>query len=140
MTLEALKKAGIQFSFCRYAVVPEIPRVQDVMFALRLSREQEYYEFCLWNHSVYIGNIGLVIAAVSHQVLNQERYYESAARRFIARAIVDLCPETAKCLFVSAYVQALEIAGETPPPKSASRDTLIAACHCPEHRASAAQD
>lgn len=131
MNLEELKKAGICFDFCLNAVVPEIPYVQDVLFALRLTDEQKYYDFCVANCRTYIVNVGLVIAAVGYAIFDKDHYNETESRKAIARAIIDLCPEEAKCLFRSAYVEARKIVGEDIPPKGASRDELIATCRCP---------
>ncbi len=131
MDLEELKKAGIRFDFCPNAVVPEIPYVQDVLFALRLTDEQKYYDFCVANHRTYIVNIGLVIAAACYEIFDSEHYNETESRRAIARAIIELCPEEAKCLFKSAYVEAMQIVGEQVPSRGASRVELLAACMCP---------
>lgn len=124
MNLEELKKAGIHFDFCLNAVVPEIPYVQDVLFALRLTDEQKYFDFCVANCRTYIVNMGLVIAAVGYAIFDKDHYNETESRKAIARAILDLCPEEAKCLFRSAYVEARKIVGEDIPPADA-------ACTCP---------
>lgn len=134
MDLETFKNAGIRFDHSEHAVVPEIPRVQDVLFALRLVERQEDYEFCVNNHSPYVANVGLVIAATSDDVLNMRRYDEGEARKIIARAIVDLCPEEARCLFSSAYIEALKTAGQIVP-ELTSREQIIAACSCRKCRA-----
>lgn len=123
MDLETLKKAGIRFDFCPNAVVPEIPYVEDVLFALRLTGEQKYYDFCVANHRTYVVNIGLVIAAVGHVIFDRDNFNETESRKAIARAIIELCPEDAKCLFKSAYVEARKIIGEDVPP--------LTACTCP---------
>lgn len=134
MDLEELKRAGIRFDFCPDAVVPEIPYVEDVLFALRRTNEQKYYDFCVSNHRTYIVNVGLVIAAVSYAIFAAERYDEAEARRIIARAILELCPEEAKCLFNSAYVEAKKIVGEDVPPKDVDVKTLWQLCGCPRCR------
>jgi hypothetical protein len=135
MDLEELKRAGICFDFCPNAVVPEIPRVDDVLFALRLTDKQKYFDFCVANHRTYIVNLGLVIAAVGYAIFNTEHYNETESRKVIARAILELCPEEAKCFFRSAYVEAKRIVGEKVPSRGASRDDLIAACTCPRCQA-----
>lgn len=124
MNLEELKRAGIRFDFCPNAVAPEIPYVQDVLFALRLTDEQKNYDFCAANHVAYIVNVALVVAAVGYGVLCMEPYDQAEAKKIIARAIIELCPEEAKCLFQSAYMEAKRIVGEEIPPA----DT---ACTCP---------
>lgn len=100
-------------SYCQYAAVPEIPDVQDVLYALRLAEANRSYEFCLGNHPTYVMNVHLVAAKLASEVqiaamLHQQG--EAAARRYIAGKIVDLCPPEAKCLFVSAYVRAMCLA------------------------------
>ena len=124
MDLEELKKAGIRFDFCPNAVAPEIPYVEDVLFALRLTDEQKYYDFCVANHRTYIVNVGLVIAAVGYAVFDRDNFNEAESRKAIARAIIELCPEEAKCFFRSAYMEAKRIVGEEIPPADA-------ACLCP---------
>jgi len=131
MDLEELKKAGIRFDFCPNAVAPEIPYVEDVLFALRLTDEQKYFDFCVANHRTYIVNVGLVIAAVGYAIFDREHYNEAESRKAIARAIIELCPEEAKCFFRSAYVEAKKIVGEEVPPRGANRDEFSAACMCP---------
>lgn len=113
MSLEKFKKAGITFS-CggEGTCVPEIPRIQDVLYALRLSDEEEYYSFGLGNHQVYNANVHLVAAAVGFEVTFGPKSDEEI-RRIIAQAIVDLCPEHVRCLFQGACVDARQVAGET---------------------------
>ncbi len=134
MNLEELKKAGIHFDFCPNAVAPEIPYVQDVLFALRLTDEQKCFDFCVANHRTYIVNVGLVIAAVGYAIFDREHYNEAESRKAIARAIIDLCPEEAKCLFRSAYVEAKQIAGDWVSPKGVDVRTLWKLCGCPRCR------
>ena len=129
--LEKFKKAGICFSYSTFAAVPEIPRVADVLFALRLSEHEENYSFCVNNHEIYVANVHLVAAAVCFEVLFMRPYDEAKARKIIAKAIVDLCPEEARCLFESAFVDAKIAAGEgLPVARSADRETLRWACVC----------
>ncbi len=100
----------MKLSFCSDAMVPEIPRIQDVLFALGLSMEEEYYTLCACNHEPYIANINLVVVACAGKILGTNPYDEQEARRIVAKTIVSFCPEEAQCLFVDAYVKALEIA------------------------------
>ncbi|MBI5076846.1 hypothetical protein HZB94_00485 [Candidatus Falkowbacteria bacterium] len=131
MDIETFKKAGVRFDHCRFAGVPEIPYVQDVLFALRLSPKQKSYDFCVKNHATYIVNIGLVIAAVGYEVLGMERYDEAKARKIIANAILELCSAEDKCLFNSALTEATEISTEqTAPSRTADRETLLKNCGC----------
>jgi hypothetical protein len=131
MNLEELKRAGIHFDFCPNAVAPEIPYVQDVLFALRLTDEQKYFDFCVANHRTYIVNVGLVIAAVGYVIFDREHYNEAESRKAIARAILELCPEEARCLHRSAYIEARKIAREAIPPEGMSREQLLKRCSCP---------
>jgi hypothetical protein len=126
--VESIKRAGIRFDHCCSAVVPEIPHVQDVLYAMRLSDEQECYEFCVGNHSTYVVNVGIVIAAVGYRVLGMERYSEVTARTIIARAIIDLCPESAKLHGATAYEEALKVVGEAPDPRGNVRVGYCPAC------------
>lgn len=134
MNLEELKKAGIHFDFCPNAVVPEIPYVEDVLFALRLTDEQKCFDFCVENHRTYIVNIGLLIAAVGYAIFDKEHYNETESRKAIARAIIELCPEEAKCFFRSAYVEAKKIVGEWTPSEGAADKARWALCSCPRCR------
>lgn len=131
MNLETFTKVGIRFDFCRFAVVPEIPHVQDVIYALRLSEEEKKYRFCLQNHITYIANVHLVATAV---IGSMQFAVESKMRQIIAQAIIELCPDEARCLFNSAFVEAKELAGQEVPPKDANREQLLASCSCTECR------
>lgn len=137
MNLEMLKRAGICFSYCRFAVFPQIPYVQDVLYILQLSGKKDGHNYYspdgAANWSTYIENLVLLSAAVASRVLGMERYDEAEARKIIAEAIIDLCPPEAKCLFHSAFVEAQEIfVGQPAPSRTADRETLLATCNCPE--------
>lgn len=133
MNIETFKKAGIAFDHSHHTVVPEIPYVQDVLFAMRMSDEQKYYEFCVNNHATYVVNVGLVIAAVGYDVLCMEPYDEAAARKIIARAILELTSPEDKCLFNTALAEAAEtVTGQPAPSKTADCETLLASCGCAE--------
>lgn len=136
MSLRELKKSGITFTHSRYAGVPEIPHVQDVLYALRLSEQQRHFNFCLSNHPTYIENVGLVIAAIAGSVLTAPD--ESEARKIIARAILDLTADKDKCLFNSAVTDASEEAG-IPLTRSSDWAVLVSTCACPACRERALQ-
>ncbi|HWQ99730.1 MAG TPA: hypothetical protein VN397_02680 [Candidatus Methylomirabilis sp.] len=129
MNIETFKKAKIEF-VCggEGTCVPEMPRVTDVLFALRLSDEELYYSFCLANHQVYIANVHLVAAAIGFEVTSEQRDFMEVCR-IIARAILDLCPEHVRCLFDSGYVQAKRLAGEEVNTQ-VDRHTLRENCGC----------
>lgn len=131
MNIETFKKARIYFDRCSFAVVPEIPYVEDVLYALRLSDEHKYYNLCLNNHSPYIVNIGLVISAVGYAVLDMKRYDEAEAKKIIAQAILDLTAPEDKCLFNNALAEATEVVtGQPDPSRTADRETLLSSCGC----------
>lgn len=121
-------------SFCQDAAAPEIPDVQDVLYALRLAEADRSYEFCLRNHMTYVMNVHLVAAKLASEVqiaamLHQQG--EATTRRYIAGKIVDLCPPEAKCLFVSAYVRAMRLAErEIPSTAGCDRWTRMQCCGC----------
>jgi hypothetical protein len=129
--IKQFKKAGIHLHYCPDAVVPEIPYAQDVLYVLRLSAEQKNYEFCAGNHSTYVVNVALVIAAVGDEVLNMERRYDEAkARKIIAQAILDLTASEDKCLFDAAIAEATETVTGQPAPYRLSREQTLAMCAC----------
>lgn len=99
----------MKFSFCPEAAVPEIPYVQDVLYALRLSESDFYYGFCATNHSTYVHNVHLVAAAVAHDVLNMEQGSEEKARRIIAKKILEMCPEEVPRDFDNAVLGAEQL-------------------------------
>ncbi len=107
-------KAGFRLSYCIDCGVREIPSVLDVLYALHLSDKQEYYEFSLANHSPYIANVHLVAATLD--VSSLMPYDEKTKREIIACAILELCPEEAKCVEYPAYSELLRQA-DMPVPK-----------------------
>lgn len=135
MNIETFKKAGFCFSYSRFAVFPQIPYVQDVLYALQLSdkkHERGYYgPEGAGNWATYIENLMLVAAAVASKVLYTERYDKAKARKVIAEAIMELCPAQAKCLFNSAFVAAQEeLVGQPAPSRRASREEILQVCGC----------
>lgn len=134
--LNKIKDIGIRFSYCREAVYPQIPYTQDVLFVLQLSEQRDargYYSPAgAGNWGEYIANVMLVSAVVASELLiSMEPYDETKARKIIANAIVDLCPDEAKCLFVGAYADAKKLADEaTPNVTEMSREECILACSC----------
>lgn len=136
MNIETLQKAGVYFDYCRLAVFPQIPYVQDVLYILQLSGEKDaknyYSPEGAWNWSTYIVNVGLVAAAIGYEVLCMEpRYNEARARKIIAQAILDLTSPEDKCLFNNALAEAAEIVtGQPAPSKSVDREKILASCGC----------
>ncbi len=113
--LEQMVAAGIRLSHSVACCCPEIPEVQDVLFALRLSEQEQFYMFCAANHEPYIGNVHLVAAAVGTGVMMARPYDEQAARLAIAKAIFALYPEHSCCLASTCYTKVMEQAGEVVP-------------------------
>lgn len=137
MNIETFKNAGISFDYCPDKETPEIPRVQDVLFAMRLSEEENAYTFCVKNHhTTYVVNVALVVASVGYQVLGMGRYYDEAvARKVIAEMIISLCPPSARCLFNTAFVEAKILAGEKMlPQEQMSYEMILNACPCAKCR------
>lgn len=125
--IDKFQKSRIFFSYHSDALATEIPRVADVLYVLRLSYEnEEYYS----NHEVYVANVHLVAAAICHEVTFMQPYDKALARRIIAVAIVDLCPNEARCLLNSAFAEAKLLAGDKVPASTANREALLRACTC----------
>jgi len=130
------------FDFNRYADVPQIPRVNDVLYALELSSLVEYYNVCKERKDThYRSNVAMVIKAVGNKVSDlwsSDRLME--ATEIVARTIVDMCPEDAACLRREAYINAKILAGDDVPPKDANVHELRRACICQECRTSSSTD
>ena len=129
------KKTGTFFSFSQHEDIPQIPRVQDVLFALKLSERQEYYSSCARNSDFcYIQNVHIVVAAVGDRVNGLwSSSNEVEARRVVAQAIVDFCPEEARCLLRDAFVSAKRLAEGDLSALSTDESVLMDACTCPYH-------
>jgi hypothetical protein len=133
--LNKIMNAGIRLSYSEYACFPQIPHTQDVLYALQLSDqkdERDYYSPAgAGNWGTYIENLMLVSAVVGADVLCMEPYDEAGAKKIVAQAIIDLCPEEAKCLFDSAFVEARMLVDETTPDVvRLPRRELILFCGC----------
>lgn len=135
MNVETFKRVGIFFSYCRNAVFPQIPYVQDVLYILQLSGEKDahgsYSPDGARNWGEYLANLMLVAAAVASKVFYMERYDEAEARKIIAQAILDLTRPEDKCLFNNVLAEAAEVVtGQPAPSRTADRETLLATCGC----------
>lgn len=131
MDRDALLSSGLKFTYCRNCAVPQIPTVQDVLYALHSSPNDEYYHFAVANHSSYVANVhfAATVAAADENVCHCEN--EEHLRRVIAHNIVLLCPPEAKCLFETAFVAAHNAAGyRSQLPTQGSRDELMGVCSC----------
>jgi len=82
-----------EFSWCRYSVVPEIPYIEDVLYALRIIDEGPVYDFCVNNHEVYVSNVHLVAAIVATQIFGLKTREEMEV--LIAQTILRLIPADA---------------------------------------------
>ena len=119
------------FIFNHHDDVPQIPRLQDVLYVLELSQRQEYYSICYQNNDVsYLMNIRIVVEAVGNKVKALWPSDDAEARRIIARSIIDLCPEEARCLFREAFISAKRLAGDSVPGENGDETTLLEACTC----------
>ena len=114
MNLETLKKAGICFDYNPTVNTPEIPRVMDVLFAMSLTnRDLGYYSLSIKNnHPTYVKNVSLVIVAVATEIFGLRCRDGKAAKKIIAKAILELCPPEARCLHKIAFSSAVRLAGE----------------------------
>lgn len=131
--LETFKKAGIQLNYCPNATVPQIPRISDVLYVLRLKEEETYFSFGCGNHPPYVTNVLLVAAAVAYEVLSMRTYDEIAVKKIIAQAIFDLCPEDARCLFNTAFMEAASYAEKlnlAPQACTVNEEPLRSICSC----------
>lgn len=125
------------FSFNLHDDVPQIPRLQDVLYVLEISKRQEYYSICKENMDVvYLLNIRMVVEAVGNQVKALWPSDSVEARRIVARTIVSLCPEEAKCLSREAFVNAKRDAEGTLSMPFKDGAEIIDACVCPYHKES----
>lgn len=115
MNVTTFLKANISLESSHFVTEPEIPFVQDILFALRLSEKQIAFDAGLGSHSAYIVNACLTAASVAHEIVSMEFFDEGKARLIIARAIIALCPEEAKCFYKKGYVDAMQTLGQTVP-------------------------
>lgn len=128
MNTDLFHRAGLYFAYSRLAKGPQIPHVQDVLYALRRSPTQKSFESSLTDRGSYFQNVALVVAAVGVDVLRLEPYNESVAQRIIAQAILDLCAPKDKCLHNAALAAAAEVV--TGVAQIGSFSALTDACGC----------
>ncbi len=132
---QSLVEAGIQFSCTNKGdmddmdTMTDIPRVQDVLYVLRLSEENNY-KLCMGDYSIHISNVYLVAATIGSEVLDMEPYDEAEACRIIAQAIITLCPKEARCFSNDDFIEARKMAGQNIPQPDTSHDDLLQACGC----------
>ena len=130
---KAFKKIGVRCHYFHPAAISDIPRVVDVLFVLGFSKQDDCYIFRpsnKLNHEAYVANVHRVVVATGFKVVDKWSRNQAAALRIIARAIVNLCPEEARCLFVSAFAEAKLLAGDDVPPPGSDYETLVRACTC----------
>lgn len=128
------------FYYSPYATTPQIPSVTDVLYVLGLSKEDKYYGMCERLHRLYVDNVNFVLNVVGFEVAGLLPCNEAAARRAIARAIIDLCPEKARCLFNPEFVEAKVALGEEVPPRTANVHERRRACDCQDCRQQSSTD
>ena len=136
MDIQDMKKAGFRFSHTNSATIPEIPFIQDVLFTLQLTDRDRNYGACLVHHPPYTANVLLVAAGVAEHI--RIAHQDGLHKQTIAQAIVDLCPDEAKCLFIPAYAEAWATLGHEV--KRTSREQLWLQCGCPRCRAALAHE
>ncbi len=136
--IDRFKRLGILLSYSKYAAYPQLPYVQDVLHVQGLSDQQDengyYRSDVAANWPVYVANVLLVAAIAADQTLFMERYDEAEARRFIAEAIIALCPAEAKCLFVDAFAKARAVLDGPVVAGVMDRNETRAACGCAKCR------
>ncbi|TSC84621.1 MAG: hypothetical protein G01um101413_5 [Parcubacteria group bacterium Gr01-1014_13] len=130
MTIDTFKTVRAYLFYSGTPSVLETPSVQDVLFALGLSKTQENK-----GDQIYVDNVNLVIATIGFEVSAMKPYDEVLARKMIAKAIIDLCPYGGRCLLNGGYVDARIAAGEKAweVTKRYGTEALEAACICPRH-------
>lgn len=121
--------------FTEHAMIPQIPRVQDVLHALRYADTPDalgYYSTVgAGNWPLYIANVIHIADVVVLDLLALEPYDHDQARKIVAQAIMDRLPAEAKCLFVSEFVELQEIVvGTKAPSRTSSRSEILKVCGC----------
>lgn len=137
MNVQDLKKAGIRFSYSPDGPDPQIPYILDVLFTLRLVEHDKRFIFCLDNHPLYAANVLLAASMAATDAIKARRE-RSGHERIIAQAIVDLCPDGARCLFNPAYAEAWASLGHDVP--RTSREKLLVLCGCANCRVTLARE
>lgn len=110
------------------ATVPEIPYVQDVLYVFRLSDKDVRYEFGLEHHPPYVCNVIMTAARVADRLFRLDEREDMARQELIAEAIIELCPEEARCLFNPAYSEAYRLAGKKIPDISTEQSKPQCGC------------
>lgn len=134
MNIEQMKSAGVRFSYTPEGMFPQIPYTQDVLYILQLvdalHNRGAYNPSGVMNFPTYTQNLLLVASCVS-EVLCMDPFDGDQARKVVAEAILDLCPDDAKCLFHTAFVDAQEnFVGMPAPSKNMTRYELLCTCVC----------
>ncbi len=142
--LNSFKSAGIAFAYSGSAMYPQIPSVKDVLYVLRIEEKPDVYQSALGNHYDYVSNVALVVSAVAFNVLDD--MLDTMTREMVvALAIIDLCPDEARCLSNPRYADVFRIVNQDPSLEpalapDATREILQGFCTCPAHgKAGAAQ-
>lgn len=111
MGREDFVQAGLRLAYDQDSPIPQIPYVQDVLYIIHLSGEEKFYEICLFRHPTYIANTLLVAAAVAHEITGPVPVNRPEMLKAVARTIMDLCPEKARCLLIPGFAQAEHVLG-----------------------------
>jgi len=137
MNTTTTKKPVVYFTYTMAAMFPQIPYVQDVLYVLQLSDKKDergYYSPAgNANFGEYIRNLMLAAFWATNTNEALSRYPDKWVRHLVAKAIIELCPPEAKCLFNPAFLIAFEELTDKPVRYDGkNRKSLLEACGCPQ--------
>lgn len=147
-SVRRLVKKFVQLDYCDSCCVPNLPTVDGVLYVAQMIEEPNGFRDGRANGVGFMQNCLLVATAV-YTVVDYDCREEkiiggrtwrivnvAMARKVVARAIIEMLPDEAKCLFVRAFTDALEILGENPEltGEGSDRDKTVRACTCPKCR------
>lgn len=139
MDKEDFSNTGLRLKYDENSRIPQIPYAQDVLYVMQLSNEEIHYSICLPRHASYVANTLLVAACVATEIIHPKAINRSDMFKAIARVIVSLCPEQARCLLVPGFAEAQRILGlaETKNRRPAELEHLCVCNHCRAQKACA---
>ena len=92
---ETFKAAGIHLAYDASTSAPQIPHVQDVLYALRLSEKHVAYHIVTVRQATYLNNVFLVATAIVSDVGSMRTMPLLELKSVVARAILILSPAEA---------------------------------------------
>lgn len=95
-----------EFAFCADLAPPQIPFVEDVLYAMRETNQPRFFHMAKRDSPTYIANIGLVMVEAAEEFRKVRPSGTPSLETAISRLIYNMCPDEARCLFVPAYVEA----------------------------------